>query len=169
MAITNRQTPHRPGPHPHRSVFTSFEPHAIIMHHIRITPLVNGYFDHPYSPTAECMYRNMLIDRRSESCEVTGGASERRYVENIGAPSSSSGYITKSKPYYTGDTLRFDRTVGWSPSADDQPEEDAVMQISGAGHWFLEGWIGDYAVDFLVNLGSAVTASEGECSSVRHD
>ena len=47
-----------------------------------------------------------------------------------------------------------DRTVGWSPSADDQPEEEAVMHISGAGHWFLEGWIGDYAVDFLVDSGS---------------
>ena len=32
------------------------------------------------------------------------------------------------------------------------------MQISGAGHWFLEGWIGDHAVDFLVDSGSAVTA-----------
>ena len=54
-----------------------------------------------------------------------------------------------------------DRTVGWSPSADDQPEEEAVMQISGAGHWFLEGWIGDHAVDFLVDSGSAVTAVSG--------
>ena len=106
MAITNRETHHRPGPHPHRSVFTSFEPHAIIMHHIGITPLITGYFDHPYSSSAKYMYINMLIDRRSESCEVTGGASERRCRENIGTPSSSSGSITKSKPYYTGDTLR---------------------------------------------------------------
>ena len=40
---------------------------------------------------------------------------------------------------------------------DDQPEEE----ISGSGHWFLEGWIGDHAVDFLVNSGSAVTAVSG--------
>ena len=32
------------------------------------------------------------------------------------------------------------------------------MQISGAGHWFQEGWIGDHSVDFLVDSGSAVTA-----------
>ena len=32
------------------------------------------------------------------------------------------------------------------------------MQISGAGHWYLEGWIGDHAVDFLVDSGSTVTA-----------
>ena len=24
--------------------------------------------------------------------------------------------------------------------------EDPVMQISGTGHWFLEGWIGDHSV-----------------------
>ena len=32
------------------------------------------------------------------------------------------------------------------------------MEISGADHWFLEGWIGDHAVDFLVDSGSAVIA-----------
>ena len=36
--------------------------------------------------------------------------------------------------------------------------EDAVMQISGTGHWFLEGWIGDHSVEFLVDSGSSVTA-----------
>ena len=44
---------------------------------------------------------------------------------------------------------------------DDQPKEEAVMQISGAGHWFLEAWIGDHAVDFLVDSGSAVTPMSG--------
>ena len=32
------------------------------------------------------------------------------------------------------------------------------MQISGAGHCFLEGWIGDHSVEFLVDSGSSVTA-----------
>ena len=41
---------------------------------------------------------------------------------------------------------------------ENQPTEEAILQISGAGHWFLEGWIGDHAVDFLVDSGSAVTA-----------
>ena len=35
---------------------------------------------------------------------------------------------------------------------------DSVLQISGAGHWFLEGWIGDHSVEFLVDSGSSVTA-----------
>ena len=32
------------------------------------------------------------------------------------------------------------------------------MQISGTGHSFLEGWIGDHSVEFLVDSGSSVTA-----------
>ena len=51
------------------------------------------------------------------------------------------------------------RSVDWSDTIEDQPTEEAVLQISGAGHWFLEGWIGDHSVDFLVDSGSAVTAS----------
>ena len=36
--------------------------------------------------------------------------------------------------------------------------DDSVLQISVAGHWFLEGWIGDHSVEFLVDSGSSVTA-----------
>ena len=36
--------------------------------------------------------------------------------------------------------------------------EDPVMHISGTGHWFLEGWIGDHSVEFLVDSGSSVTS-----------
>ena len=39
MVIINRETLHRPGPHPHRSTFTSFQPHAIIMHQTKFIPL----------------------------------------------------------------------------------------------------------------------------------
>ena len=50
------------------------------------------------------------------------------------------------------------KSVDWSVSVDNQQSDEDVMQISGASHWFLEGWIGDHAVDFLVDSGSAVTA-----------
>ena len=50
------------------------------------------------------------------------------------------------------------KSVDWSVAVDNQQTDEDVMQISGAGHWFLEGWIGDHAVDFLVDSGSAVTA-----------
>ena len=36
--------------------------------------------------------------------------------------------------------------------------DDSVLQISGAGHWFLEGWIGDHSVEYLVDSGSSVAA-----------
>ena len=57
------------------------------------------------------------------------------------------------------------RSVDWWRAVNDQLEEEDIMQISGAGHWFLEGWIGDHSVDFLVDSGSAVTAVS--CSSYR--
>ena len=60
--------------------------------------------------------------------------------------------------YTTGDTGPAGRSVDWSDTTDDQVTEEAVLQISGAGHWFLEGWIGDHSVDLLVDSGSAVTA-----------
>ena len=41
-------------------------------------------------------------------------------------------------------------SVEWADSVDDRSMDEAVLQISGAGHWFLEGWIGDHSVDFLV-------------------
>ena len=49
------------------------------------------------------------------------------------------------------------KSVDWSVAVDNQQTDEEIMQISGAGHWFLEGWIGDHAVDFLVDSGSAVT------------
>ena len=45
------------------------------------------------------------------------------------------------------------RSVDWSVTMDNQLADEDVMQISGVGHWFLEGWIGDHAVDFLVDSG----------------
>ena len=45
-----------------------------------------------------------------------------------------------------------------SEPMDAEHVDDSVLQISGAGHWFLEGWIGDHSVEFLVDSGSSVTA-----------
>ena len=46
-------------------------------------------------------------------------------------------------------------SVDWSQTVNDQLEEEAILCRF---HWFLEGWIGDHSVDFLVDSGSAVTA-----------
>ena len=56
------------------------------------------------------------------------------------------------EPTRTGPFLDSSDAVG------DDHLDDAVLQISGAGHWFLEGWIGDHSVEFLVDSGSSVTA-----------
>ena len=48
--------------------------------------------------------------------------------------------------------------LGSSDPVVDDHVANAVLQISGAGHWFLEGWICDNSVEFLVDSGSSVTA-----------
>ena len=45
-----------------------------------------------------------------------------------------------------------------SEPVDTEHVDDSVLRISGAGHWFLERWIGDHSVEFLVDSGSSVTA-----------
>ena len=47
--------------------------------------------------------------------------------------------------------------TGPDPVIDDHVADD-VLQISGTGHYFLEGWIGNHSVEFLVDSGSSVTA-----------
>ena len=42
-----------------------------------------------------------------------------------------------------------------SHSAGDDHVEDEVLHISGAGYWILDGWMGDHAVEFLVDSGSS--------------
>ena len=157
MAINSRETLHRQGPHPLRSVFTSSRPHVIIMHQHKFIPLTAGYFIQSYSTTSEFMYGNMFVNCGSGSCRTTGDTCKRCYIENTVDSDSSSEYFITSRQDRTGDTpgrpVSELVTISGGP-----PEEEAVMQISGAGHWFLEGWIGDHAVDFLVDSGSAVTA-----------
>ena len=51
-----------------------------------------------------------------------------------------------------------DSTTDRSEPLDTEHVDDCVPQISGAGHWFPEGWIGDHSVEFLVDSGSSVTA-----------
>ena len=106
LAIINRETLHRPGPHPHRSTFTSFKPRAIIMHQTKFIPLTAGYFNQFYSTTSEFMYRNMFVNCGSGSCEATGDTCKRCYKENTGDSDSSSEYFIMSGRHRTGDAPR---------------------------------------------------------------
>ena len=54
-----------------------------------------------------------------------------------------------------------------SEPVDTEHVGDSVLHILGGGHWFLEGWIGDDSVTFLVDSGSSVTAmSDSLCQTL---
>ena len=98
-------------------------------------------------PTESCELegdRNFRTTRRM-SREVTGD--DRSVSETVDSSGSAPLAVDPAG-----------RSVDWSDSVEGGRAEEDVMQISGKGHWFLEGWIGDHAVDFLVDSGSAVTA-----------
>ena len=87
---------------------------------------------------------------------------EDQSVEDVTERTSVPQTVCRNSLSYqekTGLTAQMaDRSVRWSEPATGHADEEAIMQILGAGHSYLEGWIGDHAVDFLVDLGSAVTA-----------
>ena len=56
MAIINQETPPRQGPHPHRSAYTSFDPHFISTHQPVIGFFITGLRDHLYSSTNHFKY-----------------------------------------------------------------------------------------------------------------
>ena len=69
-------------------------------------------------------------------------------------------FLVRDGEELTGTEISWDVQPAITSSRCEDPlrYEDPVMQISGAGHWFLKGWIGDHSVEFLVDLGSSVTA-----------
>ena len=75
-------------------------------------------------------------------------------TDGVTIPHSEARMTESRKEGTRPDTRSTGRSVDWSDIVEDQPTEEAVLQISRVGHWFLEGWIGDHVVD----SGSAVTA-----------
>ena len=47
-------------------------------------------------------------------------------------------------------------------SAGGGPMEDDVLLISGAGHWFLDGWIGDHVVRLFVSIAGSCWSTGGD-------
>ena len=166
MVITNRETLHRPGPHPHRSVHTSFDP-------------TSSSSATPSSPSSPPDNAITSIHQQSISCtETCASSADGDHTKTHEVPShdvmdgtsvsrtalqSISLDQTQPRPV----TRSVGRSVDWSRTVDDQLEEEAIMQISGAGHWFLEGWIGDHSVDFLVKAGAQVGALRPTPSKLR--
>ena len=64
-ATIDRETPHRPGPHPHWSVFTSSIPHVIVTHRFIVTSFTTGYFHQYDSTTSELSYRGLCVNYES--------------------------------------------------------------------------------------------------------
>ena len=87
---------------------------------------------------------------------------EDQSVEDVTERTSVPQTVFRNSFSYQGETRLVahpaDWSVKWSESATGHADEEAIMQISGAGHLYLEGWFGDHGVDFLVDSGSAVTA-----------
>ena len=107
MTTIDRETLHRPGPHPHRSIFTSSKPHAIITHPTIFISFTTGYFDQYHSTTSELIYGEMLVNYESGLCEATGdrgSACQGCYRENVGASDSSSKQFIISRRHRTGGT-----------------------------------------------------------------
>ena len=123
---------------------------------------ITGHYDHLYSSTS-----NRTSPERDTSLANQDQDQDHRETQEVSPQDTAEGMtmphseaqITESRKERTRpDTRSTDRLVDWSDTVEDQSTEEAVLQISGVGHWFLEGWIGDHAVDFLVDSGSAVTA-----------
>ena len=64
MAIVHRETPPRPGTHPHRSTHTSFDPHLISAHLPVIGFFITGLCDHLNSSTKRFEYGKKAPCRR---------------------------------------------------------------------------------------------------------
>ena len=111
-----RETLRRPGPHPH--------PPVIFMHHIDLIRPVTGNQYHTYSTTNEVMYGNMHVSQESQ--EVFSSDAEDH---------QSSVNMDQTH----GTTRPVDKSVDWSIAMDNQHTDEDIMQISGVGHWFLEG------------------------------
>ena len=99
---------------------------------------------------------------------ATGGeVTERVPIQDrMGSANTESSPVderTERSPIQDGEGSETDFSPGVRlpgiPAINEDPlrYEDPVMQILGTGHWFLEGWIGDHSVEFLVDSRSSVT------------
>ena len=136
--IPHRKTPFRPGPHPYRS-----ECHS--------------------SSSADSAHKASASESTHSTTICTADSATRNSVlfldhDNTTGPTSVSIVRTTNSSAISdrGDTEPVETTETNPPI--NRPEtapadhvDDAVLQFSGTGDWFLEGWIGDHSVDFVVD------------------
>ena len=105
------------------------------------------------------MDQDVTASTGASSVRTTDSTSTQHREVNHDSDQPSTG-IQTDRLDITHDGLQIDHTslqVDHPDLVHTEREDDLVMQISGTGHWFLEGWIGDHSVEFLVDLRSSVT------------
>ena len=149
IIIPHRETIYRPGPHPHRSACYSSGPHLIYDLHPLAQYILPNHSTFTYDHISHSAVENS-VQFMDQGVATLTGASMVRSTDSLPIPDREVTYATNPTPadllMHHPDTTCVERV------------DDSVMQISGTGHWFLEGWIGDHSVDFLVDSGSSVTA-----------
>ena len=165
----HRETRDRLGPNPHWPVRHRFGPRFIIICH----PSYSFIPKHRGVSTSD-LVAGQSIQLPTRAADIQTSATGGEITEQTPIQSRRGSTITDFPPV-NDDVEQFpareeEEATETEISRDEQPVvpssgsedplryEDPVMQISGTGHWFLEGWIGDHSVDFLVDSGSSVTA-----------
>ena len=173
MEDPHRETKYRPGPNPHWPVCHRFGPRFIINRHPRYSP-DNSFTSTQCGGSTTDLITGHSVQLPTRVADIqtsaTGGEITERILIQVrrGSAKTESPPVdedTEQSPVRDGEELTgTDFSLGVQPAVtstryeDPLRYEDPVMQISGTGHWFLEGWIGDHSVDFLVDSGSSVTA-----------
>ena len=152
----HRETKYRPGPNPHWPVCHRIGPRFIhaclsLIHPDTSFISTSGGISSSALPTGQSS--QPLTRVADTQISTTGGdVTERTSLRNRRVST-----VTESLPVEDA-AEQFSADEEEEVADDPLHYEDPVMHISGAGHWFLEGWIGDHSVEFLVDSGSSVTA-----------
>ena len=104
------------------------------------------------------------MDQSDTAADPTGKRNIGRDLTHTGLyvidsdHASSSPVISDLHPEYSSASTYHGGSTSTSTTGHSVQLASQGADIQGAGHWFLEGWIGDHSVEFLVDSGSSVTA-----------
>ena len=140
LTVPHRETRSRPGPHPHHAIHQDLTSSSFSSS-VHTSDSFNFHVNHSAVGNS--------VQFMDQGVAMLTGASIVRSTDSSPIPDQEVVCTTDHAP---ADLLMHRPDITCVERVD-----DSVMQISGTGHWFLEGWIGDHSVDFLVDSGSSVT------------
>ena len=140
MVTTNRETPHRPGPHPHRSIFTSHLNLTLSSHisssslHLLRDTLINTIQQRLSSFTDDCTWI-MTVNHDCGGHRKTEGQSVEDVTERTSVPQTGcrNSFSFRDENWPAG--CPTDRSVKWSESATGYTDEEVIMQEPDTGIW----------------------------------